>query len=104
VDYKFWGYIRKPRQLWSEAKLVMLNEQKCLAPDRAQGTLGTDNGFEYKLTGAFSGETVYEPASDDFYPEFVLNNAQLRSITPIPIFPGNSGALDPIRRVIVTPY
>ena len=34
VDYKFWGYIRKPGQPWTTAKLVMLNENKRLAPDR----------------------------------------------------------------------
>ncbi len=50
----------------------MFNEQKVLAPDRQQGRLGTDNNFEYRLTGYFSGDTVYEPASDGFYPEFVL--------------------------------
>ena len=33
-NYFFWGYIRQPRQPWSSAKLVMLNEQKMLAPDR----------------------------------------------------------------------
>ena len=30
----FWGYVRQPRQPWNTAKLVMLNEQKMLAPDR----------------------------------------------------------------------
>jgi hypothetical protein len=34
-DYKFWGFIRQPGQPWSTAKLVMLNEQQKLAPDRA---------------------------------------------------------------------
>ncbi len=33
-NYFFWGYIRQPRQPWNIAKLVMLNEQKKLAPDR----------------------------------------------------------------------
>ena len=72
IDYKFWGYIRKPGQPWTTAKMVMLNENQRLAPDRESGTLGTDNGYEYKLYGSFSGETVYEPASNGFYPEFVL--------------------------------
>ena len=53
VDYKFWGYIRKPGQPWSTAKLVMMNEQKMLAPDRAKGTLGSDHGYEYKLSGDY---------------------------------------------------
>jgi hypothetical protein len=104
VDYKFWGYIRKPGQPWTEAKLVMLNENKKLAPDREGGTLGSDNGYEYKFLGYFSGDTVYEPASNGFYPEFVLTGYELRSANPGPIFAPGSPALDPTRRVIVTPY
>lgn len=104
IDYKFWGYIRKPGQPWTTAKLVMLNENQKLAPDREGGTLGTDNGHEYKLYGSFSGETVYEPASNGFYPEFVLTGYELRHATPAPIFTPQGPALDPARRVIVTPY
>src|ERR1700678_3346265 len=72
VDYKFWGYVRKPGQDWSTAKMVMLNEQQKLAPDRELGKIGNDNNYEYKMYGEFSGQTVYEPASNGFYPEFVL--------------------------------
>ena len=104
VDYKFWGYIRKPGQPWTTAKLVMLNENKRLAPDRADGTLGLDNGYEYKFLGTFSGETIYEPASNGFYPEFVLTGYELRNTNPAPIFNPQTPALDPARRVIVSPY
>ena len=104
VDYKFWGYIRKPGQPWSEAKLVMLNENKHLAPDREGGTLGTDNGYEYKLFGSFSGDTVYEPSSNGFYPEFTLTGYELRNTNPAPIYNPLTPALDPARNVIVTPY
>src|SRR5687767_11379160 len=52
VDYKFWGYVRKPRQPWSTAKMVMLNEHKRLAPDRELGKIGSDNNYEYKLYGS----------------------------------------------------
>lgn len=104
VDYKFWGYIRKPGQPWTEAKLVMLNENRRQAPDREGGTLGADNGYEYKLYGSFSGDTVYEPASNGFYPEFVLKGYTLRNVDPAPIFSPQGPALDPDRRVIMTPY
>ena len=104
VDYKFWGYIRKPGQPWTEAKMVMLNENKRLAPDREGGTLGVDNGYEYKLLGSFSGDRIYEPASNEFYPEFVLTGYELRNATPAPIFNPLTPALDPARRVIVSPY
>lgn len=85
-NFFFWGYIRQPRQPWSTAKLVMLNEQKMLAPDRQANTPGSDNNFEYRLQGYFSGQTVYEPASNSFYPEFVLIGSKLISDHPPEIF------------------
>lgn len=103
VDYKFWGFVRKPGEQWSTAKLVMLNENEKLAPDREAGKLGSDHGYEYKLYGRFSGDTVYEPASNGFYPEFVLTGYEVRSTTPAPIF-HTPAANNPERRVIGEPY
>jgi hypothetical protein len=103
VDYKFWGYVRKPRQPWTAAKLVMMNEHGKLAPDRAAGKLGSDNNHEYKLFGSFSGETVYEPASNGFYPEFLLKGYELVSATPASIF-RSKHAIDPTKRIIMQPY
>ena len=85
-DFKFWGYIRKPNQPWSTAQLVMLNEKQKLAPDREQVKFGFDNNYEYKLTGSFSGDKVYEPASNHVYPEFVLKGYEVISTNPPPIF------------------
>lgn len=85
-DFKFWGYVRRPGEPWSAAKLVMMNEQQKLAPDRQVEKFGSDNNYEYKLTGGFSGERVYEPASNGIYPEFVLKDYELISVTPPPIF------------------
>ena len=102
VDYKFWGFVRSPGQPWSTSKLVMMNEQQKLAPDRQLGILGSDHGYEYKLFGHFSGETVYEPASNSFYPEFVLTGYELISTTPPPIL-SSPGSNDPVRRIIEQP-
>ena len=85
-DFKFWGYVRKPGQPWSTAQLVMLNEKQKLAPDREQVKFGFDNNYEYKLYGSFSGDKVYEPASNRVYPEFVLKSYELISTNPPPIF------------------
>ena len=85
-DFKFWGYVRRPGQPWSAAQLVMLNEKQKLAPDREQLNFGSDNNYEYKLYGSFSGDTVYEPASNGMYPEFVLKGYELISMNPSPIF------------------
>jgi hypothetical protein len=102
VDYKMWGFVRSPGQPWKTAKLVMMNEQQKLAPDREKGILGSDHGYEYKLYGYFSGQTVYEPASNSFYPEFVLTGYELISTNPAPILriPGSN---DPVRRIIEMP-
>jgi hypothetical protein len=85
-DFKFWGYVRRPGQPWGSAVLVMLNEREKLAPDRAELRFGYDNNYEYKLYGYFSGDKVYEPASNGVYPEFVLKNYELISTNPPPIF------------------
>ena len=84
--FKFWGYVRKPGQPWNTAQLVVLNEKEKLAPDRETRTFGSDNNYEYKLIGNFSGQTVYEPASNGFYPEFVLKGYEVISTNPAPIF------------------
>jgi hypothetical protein len=103
VDYKFWGFVRKPGESWATAKMVMLNEQDKLAPDRELGKLGSDNGYEYKLYGDFTGDTVYEPASNAFYPEFKLKGYELKNVSPGPIF-REAGVTDPQRRIIAKPY
>jgi hypothetical protein len=103
TEYKFWGFVRSAGQPWSSAKLVMMNENQKLAPDRTAGRLGLDNDHEYKLSGYFSGDMVYEPASNGMYPEFILKGYELRSSTPAPIY-REAGATDPERRIIATPY
>jgi len=64
----------------------MLNEKEKLAPDRERLEFGSDNNYEYKLYGHFSGDKVYEPASNSIYPEFVLKGYELISTNPPPIF------------------
>jgi hypothetical protein len=103
TEYKFWGFVRQSGHPWSEAKLVMMNENQKLAPDRNSAKLGSDNNYEYKLLGNFSGDTVYEPASNGMYPEFVLRGYELRTTTPAPIY-REAGATDPERRIIAKPY
>src|SRR5881227_3998912 len=105
-DFKFWGYIRRPGQPWSESQLVMLNEKQKLAPDRERLDFGSDNNYEYKLLGEFSGDKVYEPASNGIYPEFVLKGYELISENPPAIFKsqfrGNASVGD-LRYVVEKP-
>ena len=100
ADYKMWGWVREPRKPWPTARLVMMNEQKKLAPDRSQGKIGLDNNFIYRLSGKFSGETVYEPASDRFYPEFVLEGYELLSTKSEPIYVTNDQEKPDIRIIM----
>jgi hypothetical protein len=102
VDYKMWGWVKKPGETWKQSQLVMLNEQKMLAPDRARNAIGSDNNYEYRLSGYFSGEKVYEPASDTVYPEFVLTGASVLSTNPPLIFPDHRWT-DPAIRLIAPP-
>ena len=101
-DYKMWGWVREPGKPWTTARLVMMNEQTKLAPDREAGKLGSDNNYEYRLIGRFSGDTVYEPASDQFYPEFVLAGYELINTKPTGIYITNRQE-DPSIRIIMAP-
>ena len=101
-DYKMWGWVRRPGQPWSTAQLVMMNENTKLAPDRQAGKLGIDNNHEYRLQGRFTGGKVYEPASNDFYPEFVLTGYELLSNAP-PFIYTDRRALDPAIRLLLPP-
>lgn len=102
VDYHMWGWVKKPGEAWKDAKLVMFNEQKTLAPDRQKNKIGCDNNYEYHLYGYYSGDHVYEPASDSFYPEFVLTKAVLVNTTPPLMFP-DSRWIDPAVRLLQPP-
>jgi len=102
VDYHMWGWMKNPGESWKKAQLVMFNEQQTLAPDRKINRFGSDNNYEYHLYGYYSGEKVYEPASDSFYPEFVLKKAVLIDTNPPLIFP-DSRWVDPAIRLLAPP-
>lgn len=102
VDYHMWGWVKEPGEPWKQSRLVMFNEQHMLAPDRIKNHIGADNNYEYQLEGYYSGETVYEPASDSFYPEFVLTKATLISTKTPLIFP-DSRWIDPKIRLLDPP-
>lgn len=85
---RFWGFVRQPRQQWEDAKLVMVNENKKLAPDRLPETApsgpshGYDHNYEYIFKGHYSGERIYDPNSNQILPEFVLESYELVSTNP----------------------
>lgn len=82
----FWGYVRRPREPWQTSKLVILSEKLAKQPDRLREepgdgspAFGYDHNYEYKLWGYFSGRKIYDPNSDLFLPEFVLQRYELIS-------------------------
>ena len=89
---RFWGYVRRPRQPWSQARLVMLNESQKLAPDRLQEdstsgkSAGFDHNHEYNIWGNFTGDTVYDPNSNLMLPEFKLSRYEVINTRPGYVF------------------
>ena len=92
---RFWGYLREPRQSASKAKLVIFDESSKRNPDRlpengpSGARYGFDNNFEYKISGNYTGQTAYEPNSNQFLPVFRLTNYQLIEKNPGWLFTPN---------------
>lgn len=88
VDHtRFWGYLRRPRQPWSEARLVVMNEDRVRVPDRLPEfgdgrVFGFDHNHEYVIRGRFTGRTVYDPNSNFELPEFQPSSFELREAAP----------------------
>jgi len=104
---RFWGYLKKPRESWSRARLVVFNESQKTNPDRfhengpAGQRYGFDQNFEYKIRGSFTGREVYEPNSNQFLPEFRLTGYDLVDRNPGWLFSPDD-RYDPIR-ITLTP-
>lgn len=85
---RFWGYLRKPREPWRNAKLVMMREDKKLQPDRLpeNGPTGQryayDQNFEYRIRGYYTGSEAYDPNSNQFLPVFMLTGYELLDRQP----------------------
>ena len=84
---RFWGYLRRPGQSATSAKLVIFNETKKRNPDRlpefgSGKRYGSDQNYEYKIYGNYTGRELYDPNSNQFLPEFMLTNYELVSQNP----------------------
>jgi|GEM_PF-4774084 len=99
----FWGYLKKPRQPWSAARLVILDERAgILAPDRAAAAgqtpvMGADHNFEYTIKGSFTGRSAYDPNSDLVLPVFAARRFTLVNANPGPL----PGVGDPRNNTVV---
>ncbi|MCU0780246.1 MAG: hypothetical protein MUF04_03985 [Akkermansiaceae bacterium] len=85
---RFWGYVRKPREPWKRAKLVMFKEDRKTNPDRLpedgppDRRYGFDNNYEYRLWGYFLPKPGYEPNSNQFLPVFMVTRYELIDRNP----------------------
>ncbi len=74
---RFWGYLRRPGQLWEQGQLVVMDESRVKTPDRLSEAPvgdslahGYDHNYEYRITGAYHGRKVYDPNADMELPVF----------------------------------
>jgi hypothetical protein len=86
---RFWGYLRRPGQLWDDSQLVMMRESRVKTPDRltedtyAAQSHGYDHNYEYKVRGRFlPGEQSYDPNADMELPVFEPTSFELISPRP----------------------
>lgn len=104
---RFWGYLRKPRQPWSRAKLVIFREDRKKSPDRLpeSGAGGRsyafDNNYEYRLRGYYTGQEAYDPNSNQFLSEFMLTDYDVVDRKPGWLFRPDD-RYDPVR-ITMTP-
>ena len=86
---RYWGYIRRPGELWESARLVVMDENRGISqPDRlpeasAGGTAhGYDHNYEYRIWGSFTGQMCYDPNSDRELPLFAARKFEVISNSP----------------------
>jgi hypothetical protein len=93
---RFWGYLRRPGQLWDNAQLVVMDESRIKTPDRlpempADGGLahGFDHNYDYRISGSFTGRKVYDPNADMELPVFSPGSYEVMNRTPGFLFSPN---------------
>jgi hypothetical protein len=83
-----WGYLRRPRQSWDKARLVIMSERASRQPDRypendsAEKRYGFDHNTEYRIWGDFSGSRAYDPNSNLVLPVFIIRNYEVINTAP----------------------
>ena len=85
----FWGYLRRPGESWDNSKLVVVNEKFMKQPDRfpeipsGDGhAYGNDHNREYRIWGYYSGRKAYDPNTNLFLPEFLLQRYEIKTESP----------------------
>lgn len=89
---RFWGYLRSPRERWSTAQLVVMDESSMKVPDRLRETRsetkekgkdhGYDSNYEYRIYGHYTGKRAYEPNTDLILPVFRITGYEMLNEKP----------------------
>lgn len=72
TNLQVWGWVKRPDESWDDARLVLLKEDKCLAPHRSLGDRMADQNVRYKLYGHYWERKGYEPVMNKLLDVFVL--------------------------------
>lgn len=98
---RIWGYLRRPGEPWTSAKLAIMDEERTTVPDRLPEfgpgkRWGYDHNQEYRVWGNFTGQKAYDPNADEEVAVFMPTRFEL--IDPSPGFLYKPGEVyDPSR-------
>ncbi|MBX7157900.1 MAG: hypothetical protein K1X66_05905 [Verrucomicrobiae bacterium] len=74
TNLQVWGWVKRPEESWDDARLVLLKEDKCLAPHRSLGNRTADQNFQYRLYGRYWQHKGYEPVMNKLLDVFELEH------------------------------
>jgi hypothetical protein len=81
-----WGWLRREEQPWSQARLVLLKEDLCLAPHRAKAQPQDDHNTQYRLFGYYWDRKGYDPVINRLLDVFVLERFEvIGPADPLPL-------------------
>ena len=97
TNLQVWGWVKRPEESWNNARLVLLKEDKCLAPHRNLGNRTADQNVRYRLYGRYWDRKGYEPVMNKLLDVFVLERYEslgqmepLKLRLPVVIIPPGS--------------
>ena len=73
TNLQVWGWVKRPEESWDDARLVLLKEDKCLAPHRSLGgDRMADQNVRYRFYGRYWERKGYEPVMNKLLDVFEL--------------------------------
>lgn len=94
TNLQVWGWVKRPEESWDDARLVLMKEDKCLAPHRSLSDRTADQNVRYKLYGRYWDRKGYEPVMNKLLDVFELERYESL---------GQQGPLDLRLPVVIIP-